>query len=261
MNVGEIAYLNTVPYFYYWPSDAFTRVPGAPRELARKAGQGLIDAGPLPIVECWRLENDFEFLGHWGIAGRERCGSVFVVSQRPFAELGGATIGVTQDTSTSAMLCQLLLTKRYGLKVRMKRGLDASDDAWLVIGNQAMGKDLGNNGQPWTHVTDLATEWWNWQGKPFVFARWVARKTLSPGDRARLEWIIGESYERGMQNLPEVAQRVAYPLGFSPEVVQRYLSELVYEIDAEAEASSRIFRQLLDEAGLMRAVLAGVAGQ
>jgi chorismate dehydratase len=252
MKVGRISYLNTAPYFHYWPSDGFAQVSGAPRELAMMAARGAVDAGPLPLVECWGLENEFEFLGRWGIASREKSGSVFVMSRKPFDQLGGATIGVTQDTSTSAMLCELLLKTRYGLKTRMKRGLETTDDAWLVIGDQALGLRLQSPHAPWTHVTDLATEWWRWQAKPFVFARWVVRRTAAPGDKARLEWLIGESLDKGLANLAEVAERSSYKSGFQAEIVERYLKDLIYDIDADAEEGMRIFRNLLDEAGILR---------
>ena len=257
MNIGRIAYTNTAPYFHFWPSNGFTLVPGAPRELARMSGEGLVDAGPLPLVECWRLQNDFEFLGKWGIICLERAGSVFVLSRKPFAELNGATIGVTQDTSTSAMLASLLFKTRYGIDVKMKRGLAETDDAWLVIGDQALGYGLhAPEENPWTVVTDLATEWWNWHHKPFVFARWVVRKTVSPGDHARLEWLIRESLDRGLKNLPEVARAAAFKVGLSGEVVERYLSDLVYELDTDAVASTHLFHTLLQEAGILRALTA-----
>lgn len=253
MKVGRIAYLNTTPFFHFWPSDGFTQVPGAPRELARMAGEGLVDAGPLPLVECWRLQNDFEFLGNWGIVCREKSGSVFVMSRRPFAELDGATLGVTQDTSTSAMLCALLLKSRYKVNVKMKRGMSPTDDAWLVIGDQALGHKLESPaGEPFTVVTDLATEWWNWQTLPFVFARWVIRKSVPLGDHHRLEWLVGEGLDRGLRNLREVAQAASYRVGLPAQQIERYLSELHYTLDEDAVDSTTLFRNLLEDAGILR---------
>lgn len=253
MNIGRIAYLNCEPFFHFWPSDGFTLVHGAPRELAQKAAEGLVDAGPLPIVECWKLENDFEPLGKWSIASRLRSGSVFLLSRRPIAELKGATIGLTHDSSTSVMLCELLLRSRYGLDVKLKRGHEQSDDAWLVIGDQALGLKLKNAGTPWSTVTDLATEWWNWQKKPFVFARWVARKTLSPGDHARLEWFVGESLDRGLASLGTIAEAAALKTGFPAELLERYFADFMFELDAEAEEGARAFKNLLEQAGILPA--------
>ena len=54
---------------------------------------------------------------------------------------------------------------------------DGSADALLLIGDEALqAKKEGVQGFP--IVTDLGEEWFEWQGTPFVFARWVVRKSL-----------------------------------------------------------------------------------
>jgi predicted solute-binding protein len=58
-NVGRIAYTNTEPFFQKWPIDRFPLTYGVPRALAGAARAGEIVAAPLPIVECWDLENTF----------------------------------------------------------------------------------------------------------------------------------------------------------------------------------------------------------
>lgn len=252
IKVGRIAFLNVEPFFHFWPSDAFTLVHKPPRQLGELAATGGVDAGPLPIVDCWRLEDSFEPVGRWCIASKERSGSVFVISKKPFAELNHATIGVTEDTSTSVLLATLLLRHRLGLDVQFRRGFRSSDDAWLAIGDQALGFLWKPETRPWPHVTDLATEWWNWHHRPFVFARWVARRAASVGDRARLDWLVGESIDKGLAALPEVARAAAASQGFAPDAVERYLKDFTYRMDADADVSEALFRKLLDEAGIMK---------
>ena len=254
INVGRISYLNVEPYFHFWPSDGFKLVPAPPRQLAQMAAAGTVDAGALPIVEGWALENDFEPVGRWCLSSREKCGSVFVVSKRPFRELKNAVIGVTEDTSTSAMLANLLLNHRHKLNATFRRGLKESDEAWLVIGDQALGMNLGMS--PWPHITDLATEWWDWHKLPFVFARWVVRRAVSTGDKARLDWLIGESMDRGLAHLDEVSAAGAKRTGFPVDVVRRYLGDFVYDMGADGEKSAALFRRLLDEAGILKTPVA-----
>src|SRR5688572_15374400 len=101
MNVAQIAYANTIPFFHYWNADEFTLVPGSPKGLAEAARRGELVAGPLPIVEVWDLEDRFEPLGNWCIAAQERCRSVYVLSKQPFSELDHVMIGATKESSTS----------------------------------------------------------------------------------------------------------------------------------------------------------------
>ncbi|MBV9079878.1 MAG: hypothetical protein JO102_02025, partial [Elusimicrobia bacterium] len=98
----------------------------------------------------------------------------------------------------------------------------------------------------------LATEWWNWQKKPFVFARWVIRKGVGAAERASLENTLRESLRQGQLGLSTVANAAAEEKDFPQPLVERYLSEFVYKIGPEAEESSRLFRSLLEEAGLLK---------
>ena len=49
----------------------------------------------------------------FGIATQGATGSVLLWSHRPLAALNGATVGVTDETSTSVRLLRLLLVRRY----------------------------------------------------------------------------------------------------------------------------------------------------
>jgi predicted solute-binding protein len=64
-------------------------------------------------------------------------------------------------------LCQVLLEQRYKNTVRFRKGLQTQDVAWLVIGDQALKMISQPRISEWSHITDLATEWWEWQQKPF----------------------------------------------------------------------------------------------
>lgn len=244
--VARIAYTNTEPFFHYWDSEQFPVSSGVPRVLALAAKDQDIIAGPLPIVECWNLERQFFPLSNWGIAAKERCRSVFVFSQRPFSELNHVKIGVTRESSTSVMLCAVLLEQKYGNQFEMHRGLDAADDAWLVIGDQALKMAYSPSQlSRWTHVTDLATEWWDWQKLPFVFAQWVVRKDLDPTIRSRLTKLVHLSYHRGMVALQDISEKESLRLGLHAELIQEYLKGFMYELSSEAIRSAALFRELV----------------
>lgn len=248
MNVARIAYTNTEPFFHYWNSPEFKLKPGSPKSLADDAKKkGDIIAGPLPLVECWALDDRYEPLGNWGISSRERCRSVYVFSQIPFAEIDHASMGVTKESATSVVLCETLIRQKYGNDVRMRKGLQMTDTAWLVIGDQALQLAHSPLSQAWPYVTDLATEWWNWQRKPFVFAQWVVRKDVAGDVRAGLSRTIEKSLEKGIDHISEIAADVAPRLKISPAFVKSYLSEFIYELGDDARESAQLFRQLVQK--------------
>lgn len=244
--VARIAYTNTEPFFHFWDTEQFPLTSGVPRVLAQAAKDNDIVAGPLPIVECWKLEKQFFPLSNWGIAAKERCRSVFVFSQRPFSELNDVTIGVTRESSTSVALCSVLIQEKYRNSVRMHRGLESTDDAWLVIGDQALKMAYSPSQlSRWTHVTDLATEWWNWQKLPFVFAQWVARRDIDALFRGRLGKHIQLSYHRGMVALQDIAEQESQRLGLHSELIHEYLKGFMYELTPDAIRGAAIFREMV----------------
>lgn len=247
MKVGRIAYTNTEPFFHAWDSSTFDLLPGSPQELADAARKGEVVAGPLPLVECWALEDQFENLGDWGIAARERCRSVFVLSQIPFSELDHVMMGVTKESSTSVVLCETLIKMKYGHHIRMRKGLQSQDPAWLVIGDQALQMVNNPTAQAWPYITDLASEWWDWKHLPFVFARWVVRRDLAPAFRLELENVVAQSLSKGLGSLDTIASKVAPELKLSPTFVKSYLSEFLYKMTPETHNSENEFRRLVKE--------------
>ncbi|MCG3203351.1 MAG: Chorismate dehydratase [Elusimicrobia bacterium] len=208
-------------------------------------------AGPLPLVECWALSNEFEPLSGWCIAAKERCRSVYVLSRVPFSELDHVMMGVTKESLTSAALCDVLIRYKYNHQVRMRNGLEAQDAAWLVIGDQALGMTNQPLGQVWPYVTDLATEWWNWKQTPFIFARWVVRRDLSPSKKKELNDEVAQNLKKGLAALGEISSSVALRSNLSPMFVKSYLSEFIYDLPVGSVSSENEFQRLC-QPGVLR---------
>lgn len=245
MKIARIAYANTEPFFHFWPANEFVLCPGVPKELAEAAKTGDVIAGPLPLVECWAMEEEFEPLGPWGIAAREKSRSVFVLSRRPFCELDRAVVGVTKESSTSVVLCETLIREKYGNSVVIREGLNLEDDAWLVIGDQALKLSYASCAGSWATITDLAAEWWEWKQLPFVFARWVVRRDLDRGVRAQLNRCLAGSLEKGLANIPLISQALSKKLNLPQEILTLYIRGLMYELGPDADKSDHVFRELV----------------
>jgi chorismate dehydratase len=245
MKIAQIDYTNTAPFFHGWPEAEFPLQPGVPTELARLAHRGEMLAGPLSIVECWKLEKDYEPLLDLGISNQKKCGSVLVFSKMPFSELNRVSIGVTRESASSVALCHTLLEQRYQNTARFRKGLQVHDAAWLVIGDQALKMAAQPRVQEWSHVTDLATEWWEWQKKPFVFARWIVRRDTPTPVRKKLEDTLQTCFENNMRRLAEVSDVAAKKVGLSPSAVETYLRGFDYRLNTEAEHSILLFREIM----------------
>lgn len=238
MRVGRIPYLNVFPFYRgnvceHW--EPF--VDGPPSVLGRMAAEGLLDAAPLAAVDTFRLDEVFEPLGSLGIASRGPVKSVLFFSRRPFNDLSGAHVILTGDSVTSAALTRMLLEEANPGEIHFDTGDDVrTADGYLVIGDRAlrMQKDA-----PFEFCTDLGEAWFKKTHKPFVFARWVVRRSASPADKRKLESDLKRALH---QPLPAELPNAA---GLSDAEAKHYLDGILHTLDEECLAGLHMFKEKL----------------
>lgn len=243
LRIGYIPYLNMVPFHQgFGPHPVtidgvrFEFATMSPNAMGKEAEKGAIDAGALSLVDALRLSDTYEPLGTFGIGLKRPALSVLLFSKKPMAELSGFC-AVTDETSTSFRLLQTLLEGRYGIRgiqfgrVQSLALFDGQADALLLIGDEALkAKKAGVPGLP--VVTDLGREWYDWQGLPFVFARWCVKKTLDK----RLKSLISRCIQNSLySNKSGTIDDLAYWNGF------------VYKLTGEHEKSIARFSGLMEK--------------
>jgi chorismate dehydratase len=174
-----------------------------PRAVAEAAARGDIDAGPVPLTDCVRLEPLFQPLAGFCLASLQNAGSTLLFSTRPMAELGGASIGISDEAATAPQLLHVLLRLKYQVRPSAYGPRQAEHDAFLLVGNAGLRQRMGAPGFP--YVYDLGAEWHAWTGLPFVFARWMVRQDVSPRDRALLEEALYTGLEEGVDALCQLS--------------------------------------------------------
>lgn len=242
--VGQLDYLNTRPFE---PLPGVRIFRASPAEIGRLAQKREIHAGLLSVGDLLRLEDDYSPLGgipRFGIACRRRAGSVFLVSRTPPGELGGRTIEITSQTSTSVLLLDLWLSQRVGVEgVRTRRGVRRRHAAALLIGDDAM-RERMHPDAAYPFRTDLARAWREWTGLPFVFAVWSARRNLTPALRRRLTDSLSRALDAGEDRIREIARRRAGRLG-DAETLSVYLSDFTYRFTDAERRGLATFREFL----------------
>ena len=231
--IGYMPYLNSAPFYARLEGDWFDLVELPPRNMAAAMQQGEIDAGPLPIAEVIRMRGAV-VEGGLGVAVNGRARSVLLFSNCPVEELTGRSVAVTSHTSTSVQLLRILFADHWGIEGVDLRGPDEACDAELLIGDDALKKVYTSEGSPF--VYDLASEWKQMTGMPFVFARWVARGDATKPELGRFAETLHGSFAFGMSHLRKVVRRASIP-GMSSEECVDYLKAFTYELgDAEFAA-------------------------
>ncbi len=242
-----IPYLNCEPFYAGLTDLDFDVVREPPRRLGELAEAGAATCGPMAVADWFRLRERYDLLGDYGIVCEGPALSVLLFSKRDPSRLSGRRVGLTSESSTSVLLLRQILEIRHGLAdVEYSRDLRPDDDARLLIGDEALRAATdGLDGFPF--VWDLGEEWWGWQAIPFVFARWVVEKSVSPAERELIERTISASLDGWRLRVPEIASRRGPDLGLDGERIHEYLSNFTYRVGPVEEIGQRTFEDLLGE--------------
>lgn len=248
--VGKIPYLNSAPFYRHFPRRPYRLLPITPRHMGILSRRGEIEAGPFSLMD-YLVQRDVLEPMDYCIAAPKEVGSVLLFSRRPWPELAGGKIGITDDTATSVRLLEVLLRKRFHIEAQLVRmqakgGTYTGFDALLLIGDEALQRN--KTGIPgFAYVYDLAGEWYEWQKLPFVFAVWAHRKDLPSEDSLMLRDRMEESLKEGEKDLRTISAISGRRLGLSTDEAERYLAAFQYRLGPKEKEAIALFERLLHD--------------
>ena len=224
LRVGIVNYLNSKPLAWGFlkghHADLFAPSYHPPALVARLLGQGTLDIGLIPSIEVQRIPN-LKILPDLCVASRQEVKSVLLVSRGPLD--GVRKVALDQNSRTSAALLRVLLRERYGLNPEYlherpdPERMLAEADAALLIGDPALKVERDKY-----HVIDLAAEWNELTGHPFVFAVWAVRPEVDLPD---LPFYFKSSLRYGLSSVDTLSRESAAELGLDSSDVRDYLTE------------------------------------
>ncbi|WP_102125818.1 menaquinone biosynthetic enzyme MqnA/MqnD family protein [Deinococcus planocerae] len=225
-----------------------TAVTGVPTEMNAALLEGRVDIANISAVEFIRHADRLEALPDFSVSVLGPVYSVNLFHTVPLPAL--RRVALTRQSAMSVALLEVLLAAR-GLSPTLERAegeaedlLAAGYDGVLRIGDSALREwyrvvgpltpETTMTGLPHTArgvtVTDLAEEWFRLTGHPFVFAVWAYRKDAPPP--TPLVQAMREARREGLGHLADVARRHAAKLGLPERVVQHYLWNFRYHLEA-----------------------------
>jgi chorismate dehydratase len=244
MKIGRIPYLSCEPFYFDMTRRGMVLHDVEPSALADAVIRGDIDAGPVPLADCFRLSEQCRFLSGFCLATIRRARSVLLHARRPIEALSGARIGIPGEAATSFLLLQILLALKYQVQPVAYVTLADANDAVLLIGNEGLRQRGGIEEYP--HTYDLGEEWYQWTGLPFVFARWMVRKDL---DRKAVA-VIEDALYVGLQDWADGLFRSAESrrdVLMHPRDLLEYTQGLRYFIGVTEQRAIDRFRHALDQ--------------
>jgi chorismate dehydratase len=224
LRVGIVNFLNSKPLAWGFlkghHADLFAPSYHPPALVARLLGQGNLDIGLIPSIEVQRIPN-LKVLPDLCVAAKHEVRSVLLVSRCPLSEI--KRVALDQNSRTSVALLRVLLKERYKLDPEYvherpdpERMLSEADAA-LVIGDPALKVDRDRY-----LITDLAAEWNELTGLPFVFAVWAVRPEVEVPD---LPFYFKSSLRYGLSSLDTLVRESAAELGLDSSEVRSYLTD------------------------------------
>jgi chorismate dehydratase len=226
LRISIVSYANTVPLVYglkHFLKIPVELIPDVPAECARKVINGEVDMGLIPVATIPLVPNA-QILGRYGIAASGPVKSVKLYSEVPIDQV--TRIYLDHDSRTSVALCRILCREWWKIDPEFVPGekgfekLIGGTNAGVVIGDRTFIMPTMN------YEFDLAHEWKQHTGLPFVFAAWVANKSISSDFIKALDVAQQKGLEHLNEAVAESQSRFPFPL---LDYLQRYIQYLLTE--------------------------------
>jgi chorismate dehydratase len=250
LRIGAVTYLNTVPLIRGLPE----LLPSAelrldhPSRLADSLADGRLDVALAPSIELAR-HPEWSIVSNACIGCRGPVLSVKLLFRT--APRAVKTLALDEGSRTSAVLAQILLADRYGVRPKLKplplgsSPLECEADAVLVIGDRAIRSPSTAFVEAW----DLGEEWVRTTDLPFVFAVWMAR----PGvDVTEVETALQAARDRGEQDREAIATEQAAAMDLPRDLVLTYLRDnLHFHFEADERRGLQLYFRRAAALGLI----------
>jgi cyclic dehypoxanthinyl futalosine synthase len=218
-----------------------------PSELARAVAESEADVGLLPVAAAATI-GDLRLLRNMAIGARGKVRSVAIVADRPIHEL--ERIALDLSSRTSVVLARLLLARRkltpklFGARPAEAIPQIAGTTGALIIGDPALAVE-----SKYPYRLDLAEDWFEWTGLPFVFAAWFARPDAVSREQ---EDLFRVAKQKGLARTDAIAAEHAERSGLDASSLRSYLTETIrYDLGDEEMMGLERFWQEAAKAGLL----------
>lgn len=244
LRIATVDYLNARPlargFSHASPGRRYDLRAATPAVCAQWLRTGEADVALIPSIEYQRIP-DLRVLPGMAIASRRRARSVLLISRVAAAEI--RSVALDSSSRTSAALARILLARRsrhpveyHPAEPRFPAMIEGCDAA-LLIGDAALRADTRDH-----RVYDLAEEWYEMAGLPFVFAFWA----VGPGVVLTAEdhRAFLASRRLGLESTSAIAGEESARLGLPASYLESYLRENIhFDLgDAECRALYLFFR-------------------
>ena len=209
IRISAVSYTNTKPFIYGLEHSGILQKIDLsldnPADCAQKLIDNVVDIGLIPVAATlsrprWEIVSDY-CIGAVGAVN-----SVFIFSNCDVREV--ESLQLDPQSRSSNNLARVLLKNYWKTDHLMIENSDKysistdSKTAFVQIGDRTFGKK-----EKYPFVYDLAEEWQKFTGLPFVFAAWIANKTIPAGFIIEFNQALKFGLDHRTELLKEIPQR------------------------------------------------------
>ena len=138
VRVARVPYLNAEAFYIDMVRRGLELHEILPSGVAPAIKEGRVDAGPVPLADAFRLEDQCIPVSGFCIATTDKARSVLLYSKQPIEELTGLRVGVTSESATPLLLLQVLLSLKHKVQPEAYVDMEEPHDAFLITDDLAL---------------------------------------------------------------------------------------------------------------------------
>ncbi|HPB25800.1 MAG TPA: menaquinone biosynthesis protein [Bacteroidales bacterium] len=245
LTIAAVSYANTFPFVYGIENsrliDNFQLQLFPPAGCAASFASGdadiaLVPVGALPSLSGYRI------ISEYCIGAVKEVKTVLLLSNKKIKDI--RSIGLDHESATSVKLVKIFARHHWHIQpawqVMEVCNPEAyqQTDAVVAIGDKAISLS-----KKFLYQTDLAAEWRNFTGLPFVFAVWICRNDLP----AAKENSFSAALQYGIDNISKVVEKYKTRLAADFDLEGYYQHNIDYHLDKEKKQSLQKFLTFVAE--------------
>lgn len=257
---GRISYTNDLPVYTAIDEGVLafpgTLEAGVPSELNHALLDGQLDISPISSALYAQHADKLILLPNVCVAAKDAVRSIYCISARDPATLGGTKIAVTKESLTACTLLRVICRTWYRFDPDMVESDDPLESylhdgsPCLLIGDKAVD---ASETVPQANLFDLGSLWRKLSGYGMVFALWAVRDEYarSAAEETRaVATALSMSLQWGLENIEHVIRRAQTVHPHREGFYAEYYRALDFRLDGDACEALAAFFTRGKEAGV-----------
>jgi len=247
IRISAVRYANTYPFIYGLTESGFeNRVileTDHPSDCALKLIEGRVDIGLVPVA-ILPLLSEYHIISDYCIGAKGRVRTVMMLSNCNLNDIESVYLDYRSQTSVN--LVKVLAKNKWKREFRWIGTYADFDFAHIGINNAVVliGDQCFEYENLYRFKVDLAEEWHEFSGLPFVFACWAANKVI---EKKFLEE-FNIALCLGVKNIDKVVKKFSNTGPITGEELREYLTRNIdYDLNEDKKKGMYSFLKLMEE--------------